>query len=173
MLPIHNLTGQRFGRLAVIQPKGKDNQGKTVFVCLCDCGNLHPVTGHELRNGHTRSCGCLQREYRQSWVGLLRLKHGYSPSVKRTPEYRSYTGAKQRCTNPNHEGYPDYGGRGIKFLFHSFEEFLAELGPKPEPKHLYSVDRFPNNDGPYAVGNVRWATRSEQRLNRRVAVTHA
>jgi hypothetical protein len=88
-----------------------------------------------------------------------------------TPEEHAYKGAKQRCTNPKHPKYPDYGGRGIKFLFTSFEQFYAELGPRPPAvdergKAIYSLDRK-NNHGNYELGNVRWATRSEQRLNER------
>jgi hypothetical protein len=95
-------------------------------------------------------------------------KHGQSVGVRqgrrRSPEITAYTRAKQRCINPNHHKWKDYGGRGIKFLFTSFDQFYKELGPRPQGK---SLDRFPNNDGNYEPGNVRWATRSEQELNKR------
>lgn len=74
--------------------------------------------------------------------------------MKNTPEYKSYSHAKSRCTNSNEDAFPHYGGRGIEFRFNSFEEFFSELGPKPEPKHKYSVDRI-DNDGHYEPGNVR------------------
>ncbi len=77
----------------------------------------------------------------------------------------AFRNAAQRCMNPKHPAWPDYGGRGIKFLFESFELFMLELGLKPSPKH--SLDRFPNNDGHYESGNVRWATAKEQMANRR------
>jgi hypothetical protein len=77
-----------------------------------------------------------------------------------TPEYISYRNAKARCRDLHN---PYHGGRGIKFLFVSFEQFYAELGPRPEGKTL---DRI-NNDGNYEPGNVRWATKSEQAKNRR------
>jgi hypothetical protein len=53
-------------------------------------------------------------------------------------------------------------GRGIRFLFNSFEQFLQELGAKPKPE--YTLERK-NNDGNYEPGNVRWATRKEQQQN--------
>lgn len=59
--------------------------------------------------------------------------------------------------------YKNYGGRGIRVEFASFEEFLAEVGPKPPGT---SIDRI-DNDGNYAPGNVRWATRSQQDHNKR------
>ena len=78
-------------------------------------------------------------------------------------EYRAYRHAKTRCNLPSVPCYGYYGGRGIEFRFTSFQEFFAALGVKPSPSH--SIDRI-NNDGHYEAGNVRWATRIEQRNNR-------
>jgi len=83
-------------------------------------------------------------------------------------EVRSYAGAKSRCTNPKTVGYHRYGGRGIEFRFNSFEQFFEVLGPKPTPKH--SVDRYPDYNGHYEPGNVRWATTEEQATNKEVNV---
>jgi len=80
-------------------------------------------------------------------------------------EYNAYFKAKDRCTNPKSQAWPDYGGRGIKFLFTSFEEFLKEIGPKPTPKH--TLDRLRVNEH-YELGNVHWATWKEQANNRRL-----
>ena len=82
----------------------------------------------------------------------------------RSPEYRVYQMAKDRCTNPNSQRWYTHGGRGIKFLFNSFAEFMQALGPRLSDKH--SLDRWPNNNGNYEPGNVRWATRSEQQKNK-------
>jgi len=93
----------------------------------------------------------------------VNFRHGGRAGQNFTPEYSVYVAAKRRCNNPNCADWPRYGGRGIKFLFASFEQFLAELGPRPAGLTLDRID----NDGHYASGNVRWATRSEQRSNRR------
>lgn len=79
-----------------------------------------------------------------------------------------YKGAKSRCTNPNTRQWHNYGGRGIKFKFNSFEEFLNELGPRPTG---YTLDRV-NNDGHYEVGNVKWSTRQEQNRNKGIYSTN-
>jgi hypothetical protein len=78
-------------------------------------------------------------------------------------EYQAYHSAKNRCNNPRNPGYKYYGGRGIRFLFTSFEQFFAELGPRPPGLSLDRID----NDGNYEPGNARWAARSEQRRNQR------
>ena len=81
-----------------------------------------------------------------------------------SPEYSVYQVAKQRCTNPKSQRWYTHGARGIKFLFNSFAEFYEEVGPRPSPE--YSIERKDNN-GNYEVGNIKWATRSEQQKNKR------
>lgn len=85
---------------------------------------------------------------------------------KGTPEYSAWQHMKQRCLNPNSPDYPAYGGRGIMVdarWMRSFPAFLAEIGPRPSPKH--SVDRIDGTRG-YEPGNVRWATPTQQSRNR-------
>jgi hypothetical protein len=77
-----------------------------------------------------------------------------------------------RCTDPNNNRFRLYGGRGIRVCArwlgeHGFESFLADVGERPEPKREYSLDRWPNKNGNYELGNCRWATRSQQMKNRR------
>jgi hypothetical protein len=75
---------------------------------------------------------------------------------------------KQRCYNPNNRNFPNYGGRGITVCAawrDDFAAFLHDMGPRPSPDH--SLDRFPDNDGNYEPGNVRWATPDQQRGNMR------
>jgi hypothetical protein len=85
-----------------------------------------------------------------------------------TPEHQAWSSIKRRCYDPTVENYPDYGGRGIKMCdewLASFTVFYAHVGPRPSPKH--SIDRYPDNDGNYEPGNVRWATAKQQARHRR------
>jgi hypothetical protein len=91
------------------------------------------------------------------------LRHGLS----KLPEYQCWADMRTRCLNPDHRYFADYGGRGITVCdrWSRFEEFLADIGRRPTPEH--TLDRYPNNDGNYEPGNVRWASRKEQIDNRR------
>jgi len=163
---VKDIAGQKFNRLTAINPVGTDKRGTMKWACVCDCGNAHVVAGDSLRRGSIKSCGCLNLELVTQRAAKINLSHGHARNRMPTPEYRAYNAAKNRCNNPRNVLFPYYGGRGIKFLFTSFEQWLTELGVKPDPKRLYSVDRIDNDDH-YRPGNVRWATRSEQMRNRR------
>lgn len=105
------------------------------------------------------------RPFTSEQVAKFNFRHGHSVRGKKTSEYEAYKTAKKRCTNPKQPCFRDYGGRGIKFLFPSFQSFFDHVGRKPSPKHV--LDRI-DNDGNYELGNVRWATRSESSKNRRM-----
>jgi hypothetical protein len=109
-----------------------------------------------------------QRKYRTANLEKCRnsLRTFRVQNGPEAPEYAAFHKAKHRCTNPNSCKWKDYGERGIRFLFTSFEQFLAEIGPRPEGK--FSLDRI-DNDGNYEPGNVRWATMKEQMANKKRA----
>lgn len=103
-------------------------------------------------------------EKAKQWKLLEALQKKAASLGQRHPvEYCAFHGAKQRCTNPRNKNFYLYGGRGIKFLFTSFEQFFYELGRCPKGR---SLDRR-NNNGNYEPGNVRWATFKQQAKNRR------
>jgi hypothetical protein len=155
-----DLTNQRFDRLVALAPNGRAPNGKGSVItwdCLCDCGEHITVRGADLTKRNTRSCGCIRKEHPNS------LKHRFMRRGKTTSEAFTYLAAKGRCTNPNNKDWADYGGRGIEFRFHSLEQFLEVLGPRPKG---LTLDRIENN-GHYEPGNVRWATWEQQQNNRR------
>jgi hypothetical protein len=151
-----SLIGQRFHRLLVVANE-PSSMGKRHWRCVCDCGREAVVpTGH-LRNGHTRSCGCLHDEA----TGNRARIHGKSG----TPEFWIWCGIKKRCYEPRSTVFRYYGGRGIKVCDRwreSFAAFLEDMGPRPSPDH--SIDRVDPN-GDYRPENCRWATTIEQRRN--------
>lgn len=157
--PAIDVLGKRFGRLVVLSCKGLIGK-EMKWLCICDCGAKKSVTGSNLRSGNQTSCGCFQKEPQNNPAFV----HGQCRRIGNTKEYRAYQSAKTRCTNPNAHAYSEYGGRGIRFLFTSFEQFFKELGIAPSLTH--SVDRK-NTNGNYEPGNVRWATPREQVKNRR------
>lgn len=155
------LAGQRFGRLVAgesIHVQGK-TQKKLHYKCRCDCGSEVLVNAQNLRRGMTQSCGCLQRERAKS----ASLKHGMS----HTSIHNTWMSMLQRCIDEKCEAYKDYGARGVKVCerWMAFENFLADIGLPPQVG--LTLDRYPDNDGNYEPGNVRWATKKEQANNRR------
>lgn len=93
------------------------------------------------------------------------LRHGHTSEGKATPTYVSWAHMLQRCENEDNRAYADYGGRGITVCerWHTFDNFLADMGEKPVGLTLDRID----NDRGYEPGNCRWATRAVQNTNQR------
>ena len=160
-----NLINQRFGKLVVIEEKGTNKWGNYLFLCKCDCGGQKIIPSANLRNSRTRSCGCMSSRHS---IGELNLSHGF----RHNSFYNRFMTIKARCNNPKNHKYSAYGGRGIKCLWKSFEEFRDDMH-ESYLKHIRefgekqtSIDRI-NNDGHYCKENCRWATPKEQMDNTR------
>lgn len=153
----NDLSGMVFDRLTVLNEVGNKN-GRIHWLCKCVCGNICEVPSTSLLTANTKSCGCLQRD--------ITIQRSTSHGLSHLPEYQIWAAIKKRCFNVNDSFYHRYGGRGISVSerwLNSFENFYADMGPRPSDKH--SIDRI-NNDGNYEPGNCRWSSYEDQAKNK-------
>src|SRR5699024_7516657 len=143
-----NTIGEKIGKLTVEEYIGSDKIKGRLYMCLCDCGMDRVLSKSEL--GRYKSCGCnLPRN-----------------GSKKHPEYTIWRKMKERCYNKKQDNYSHYGGKGIKVCEEwksSFGKFLYDMGERPTEKH--QIDRIDSN-GDYTPKNCRWATKSENMINR-------
>lgn len=157
---LKDLTGQKFGRLTVIERTENAADGHAQWRCRCDCGNITVVASNNLQRGIIKSCGCLHKEM------FDRTTHGMAD----TPIFYCWSGIKARCYNPKHKSFKDYGGRGVTMFsawvndFKAFYNYVSQLSHFGEKG--YTLDRI-DNSGNYEPNNVRWATAKIQTRNRR------
>lgn len=149
----HDLTGRRFGRWTVARLLAGTPRR---WLVRCDCGNTGETTTGSLNFGHSKSCGCLQRD--------TATTHGFAGSNLRL--YQIWKGMLKRCENKNSTGYARYGAVGITVSqeWHDVAVFMADMGATYRPG--LSIDRIDTNKG-YSKENCRWATKSEQSRNQK------
>lgn len=146
-----NLVGQIFGRLEVISFEKIHNNRQCLWRCKCECGNEIILLGSTLKNGITKSCGCLVRSQK---------------GLSNTTTYNVWSTMIARCYNPKNSSFKNYGARGITVCDRwksSILNFIEDMGMH---KKGTSIDRI-NNNGNYCKENCKWATCKEQARNTR------
>lgn len=158
-------SGTRFGQLTIIRRTagrkiGKQNKTAGIYLCKCDCGKVKPVLTTNLKQGWSKSCGCLKLK-----LGVAIKTHGHTSNGATSTEYRIWANMKQRCLNRNTTDYNNYGGRGISICkrWLRFENFYKDMGNRPRGLQLERKD----NNGNYEPPNCKWATRKEEQNNKR------
>lgn len=157
-----DLLGARFGRLTVIGQDQTKSDAQAMWICKCDCGNTKVIRSRDLRNGTTRSCGCLQKELARERASTLKGRH-----LEKL--HGVWNTMKQRCNNPRSKDFKYYGARGVSVCELWREDYLAfrEWALSNGYAEGLTIDRI-NVDGDYTPDNCRWITIQEQQKNRRI-----
>ena len=155
-----DLTGQRFGYLTAMSYAGSNGQ-KSLWTVKCDCGTQKVLVASELRQGRVRSCGCQMG----AMVGASQTTHGLS----RHQIFAVWSSMIQRCQNPKHKAYHNYGGRGITVCkrWQTFQNFADDM--LPTWGLGLTLERKDNNSG-YRKSNCEWVSYKEQARNRRGSI---
>jgi len=159
-IPYDKIPKMKFERLKPI--KRIEGNGRTKWLCECDCGNTTIVTQKNLCNRNTKSCGCIVKE------GNSNRKHGES----NTRLYELWTGIKRRCYGKNNTSYKWYGAKGIKMCkewlndYKKFRDWAYSTGyDESLPRGKQTIERKDTN-GNYCPENCEWKTIQQQQRNK-------
>lgn len=153
---VDDATGLKFGRWTVISSLNRHK-----WECICECGTTKDVNSGNLRQGKTKSCGCLQKEL----VASRRTTH----KMSHLAIYNVWKNMLYRCKNRKHNAYKYYGGRGIS-VCRAWEEDPLNFA-KWAIGNGYSegleLDRKDTN-GNYEPNNCRFIVHRANSLNKRL-----
>lgn len=159
-----DLSGLLFGRLTARSVSRTDAQRRVYWRCECVCGRLVDVRRDALVRENQRSCGCFATDTRSD-----RQKHGSCADGRSNGDatYVTWKSMRQRCMDPNSDGYPRYGGAGVTVCdrWQDYANFLADMGARPPGMTIDRIDPWGN----YEPDNCRWADWSTQNRNKRQA----
>lgn len=156
--------GDQFERLTVISEQGKDSIGNRLFLCRCSCGKEIVATGSSLKLGRVKSCGCLKSELAKHQKGF----HG----LQNESVYNSWSSMIQRCTNPKHPQYQQYGGRGITVCdeWLDFKTFY-DWAKSSNYKNGLTIERKNVNKG-YCPENCTFIPKEDQCMNKQNTIRY-
>ena len=163
------IIGNEFNKIKIMETIGRDKKHHLIVRCVCDCGNIFDGLYTKIKNGYTKSCGCLSKKALDDGRAL-NIKHRFSNSRF----YQIWRGMKGRCSNENLKEYKNYGGRGIKVcdkwieflnfkedMYETYLKHVVDFGEKDT-----TIERVDVN-GNYELKNCTWATKKEQSNNQR------
>lgn len=155
---IYDMTGKKYNRLLAVRFDRIENKC-SFWLFKCDCGKEKILMATYVRQGETKSCGCLTGQ-----GGKYLRTHGLYKQFKK--EWWIWSGMRNRCSNKKEKCYKNYGGRGIMVCdrWQKFENFIEDMGPRPSERH--TIERR-DNDAGYCKENCSWELPEVQQNNKR------